>query len=240
MTNSGVSEITDHLMHGRGLTICARNSLASQERFSNRPSCATPEHVAPTASPRGLSTLAEHFKCIARLGSGQSGLEFANLGGPTSCHLTTQDNQTTSSVFPRQLQANSDLVPPRIDERCPVLGGCPCPGGPVHRTTGGHLQRLPDVVHPTCRNPMSRRTCWQSLGHLLPGRFGPPHARSRNPADPAPLPLHKLHGGGKTCRVDGHTCRCVVTKGVGGEDGGATTLGNTAVQSETICPWGNR
>ena len=65
MSVSGVSVITDHLMHGRGLPICAWSSLASQERLSNRPRCTTTQHVSPSASPSGLGTLAEDFRGTA-------------------------------------------------------------------------------------------------------------------------------------------------------------------------------
>ena len=59
----------DHLMHGRGLTIFAWSSLASQEGFSNHPSCATTEHVAPT----GVAMRSQH-SCGALPGQGATWL----------------------------------------------------------------------------------------------------------------------------------------------------------------------
>ena len=87
MSVSGVSVITDNLMHGWGLPICAWSSLASQERLSNRPRCTTTQHVSPPASPSGLGTLAEDFRGTTWFRSGQSGEELASFGRPSSCHF---------------------------------------------------------------------------------------------------------------------------------------------------------
>ena len=117
-------------MHGRGLTICAWSSLASQEGFSNRPGCATAEHVAPTASTRGLSTLAEHFRASRDLARDKAvrNLRVSEDQRPATSHPRQPDDIFR---FPPTTPCKFGPWPPRIDERCPVLGGCPCPGGPV-------------------------------------------------------------------------------------------------------------
>ncbi len=175
-----------------------------QKRFSNRPCCATTEHVAPTALPRGLSTFAK--RSVARICSGQRGQELASFGWPASTHFAAEDNKTTSSVFPRQLRVCSDFAFHRINECCPILRGCPCPEGPVP-LGGTHESR----VCGTLRDPENREAiCYDFQS-----------SARRNPANPCRGRLfwHLATFSIARRRVDGHTCSSVVTKGSGGEDG---------------------
>ena len=74
-SDSVVSMIIHHLIHGWRLVICVWSSLTSQEFFSNRPCCATNEYDVPTTSSRHLNTLTEYLWDITRFNSGQSSQE---------------------------------------------------------------------------------------------------------------------------------------------------------------------
>ena len=180
--------ITDHLMHGWGLPICVWSSLASQERLSNRPA------QQPNMFPIGVSKRSRH-SCGGVEGHWDGAVK--NWRVSEDHRPATSPPKTTKRHLPpspdRQLRARSDLAPPRNTERCaaPSVVAAPALAVPsllmaltrvasmascAPPKSGGHLQRLPDVAHPTCRSH---------------------HAQNGEaPADP-PLPLR--NSGGQGC-----------------------------------------
>ena len=137
-------------------------------------------------------------RSVARICSGQRGQELASFGWPTSTLFAAEDNKTTSSVFPRQLRVCSDLALPRINECCPIPGGCPCNDGPVP-LKGTHEGRVcgtlrdPDIARPPAT------TSNRQLVEILQIRRGRPC-------------WHLVTFSIARRRVDGHTCSSVVTR----------------------------